>query len=102
MATKRIRCHCGGKPSCRLCGGTGKYDYDPGPMGYVPFRCPNCDGQRTLADDDGSRYPCSTCRGRDGGPGPPTAGGDVGRADQDPLRGVIAGFTHFDDEAASG
>jgi hypothetical protein len=29
----------------------------------MPFRCPNCDGQRTLPDEDGSRYPCPTCRG---------------------------------------
>ena len=62
MANKRIRCHCGGKPFCKLCGGTGKYEYDPGPQGYMPFRCPTCDGQRTLADDDGTRFPCPTCK----------------------------------------
>lgn len=63
MAVKRIRCHCGGKSFCKLCGGAGRYDYDPGPLGYVPFRCPTCEGQRTLADDDGMRFPCPTCKG---------------------------------------
>jgi DnaJ-class molecular chaperone len=62
MAIKRIRCNCGGKPMCKLCAGTGKYDYDPGPMGYMPFRCPTCEGQRTLADDDGTQFPCPTCK----------------------------------------
>ena len=61
---KRIRCHCGGLPSCRLCHGTGKYDYDPGPRGYVPFRCPTCEGRRNLADEDGATFPCPTCAGQ--------------------------------------
>jgi DnaJ-class molecular chaperone len=61
---KKIRCHCGGRPSCQLCHGTGKYDYDPGPRGYVPFRCPTCDGRRQLSDEDGTVYPCPTCRGQ--------------------------------------
>jgi DnaJ-class molecular chaperone len=60
---KKIRCHCGGQPSCKLCRGAGKYDYDPGPKGYVPFRCPTCEGKRQLADDDGTQYPCPTCKG---------------------------------------
>ena len=59
---KKIRCHCAGKASCRLCQGMGKYEYDPGPMGYIPFRCPTCEGQRNLADDDGTQYPCPTCK----------------------------------------
>jgi len=62
MAVKRIRCHCGGKSFCKLCGGSGKYEYDPGPHGYVPFRCPTCEGQRTLTEDDGTRFPCPTCK----------------------------------------
>jgi hypothetical protein len=62
MATKRIRCHCGGKSFCKLCGGTGKYEYDPGPRGYMPFKCPTCDGERTLVEDDGTRFPCPTCK----------------------------------------
>jgi DNA-directed RNA polymerase subunit RPC12/RpoP len=33
-------------------------------MGYIPFRCPNCEGKRILADDDGTTYPCATCRGQ--------------------------------------
>jgi hypothetical protein len=61
---KKIRCHCGGRPSCLLCRGKGTYDYDPGPMGYIPFRCPNCEGRRTLSDDDGTQYACATCKGQ--------------------------------------
>ena len=61
---KKIRCHCGGLPSCKLCHGTGKYDYDPGPRGYIPFRCPTCDGRRTLTEEDGTTYECPTCRGQ--------------------------------------
>ena len=61
---KLIRCHCGGRASCRLCHGAGKYEYDPGPRGYVPFRCPTCEGKRSLRDDDGTEYPCPTCTGQ--------------------------------------
>jgi DnaJ-class molecular chaperone len=61
---KKIRCHCQGKPSCLLCKGTGKYDYDPGPRGYVPFQCPTCEGRRVLKDDDGTEYNCLTCKGQ--------------------------------------
>jgi hypothetical protein len=61
---KLIRCHCGGRPSCRLCRGTGKYEYDPGPRGYVPFRCPTCEGRRNLRDDDGTEFACPTCAGQ--------------------------------------
>ena len=32
---KNLKCHCGGQPSCQLCHGAGKYDYDPGPRGYT-------------------------------------------------------------------
>jgi hypothetical protein len=62
MALKKIRCHCRGKSFCKLCGGTGKYGYDPGPMGYLPFQCPTCDGKRELIEDDGSRFLCPTCK----------------------------------------
>ena len=62
MAVKQIRCNCGGKAMCKLCGGAGKYAYDPGPQGYMPFRCPTCEGQKVLADDDGTRFPCPTCK----------------------------------------
>jgi DnaJ-class molecular chaperone len=60
---KQIRCNCGGKPFCKLCLGKGKYDYDPGPRGYIPFQCPTCAGKQTLADEDGTPpYPCPTCK----------------------------------------
>lgn len=73
---KKIRCHCGGKASCRLCHGLGKYDYDPGPRGYVPFYCPNCEGKRVLSDDDGTQFKCPTCKGEGviDPAHPPTAG----------------------------
>lgn len=64
MATKKIRCWCGGRPSCRLCHGAGKYEYDPGPQGYVPFRCPTCQGTRTVKEEDGTTEPCPTCKGQ--------------------------------------
>jgi hypothetical protein len=63
MAKKLIRCHCGGKSECKLCNGTGKYEYDPGPHGYVPFRCPTCEGRRNLTEEDGTVYACLTCKG---------------------------------------
>jgi DnaJ-class molecular chaperone len=61
---KKIRCQCGGVPSCKLCQGTGKYEYDPGPRGYVPFRCPTCEGRRVLTEEDGTTYECPTCKGQ--------------------------------------
>ena len=64
MAIKKIRCHCGGLPICKLCGGQGKYDYDAGPAGYIPFRCPTCEGAGTLKDDDGVVFTCKTCNGQ--------------------------------------
>ena len=60
---RRIRCHCGKKPSCRLCNGTGRYEYTPGPMGYMPFPCPTCEGSKTLTEEDGTTYACYTCKG---------------------------------------
>jgi hypothetical protein len=30
----------------------------------VPFRCPTCEGRKTLADDDGTVYSCPTCQGQ--------------------------------------
>ena len=59
---KKIRCACGGQPACKLCGGAGKYDYDPGPRGYMPFKCPTCEGKKRLTDEDGASYPCITCQ----------------------------------------
>jgi DnaJ-class molecular chaperone len=64
MATvKQIRCHCAGKTDCKLCGGTGKYSYEPGERGYIPFRCPQCDGAKTVLLDGDERKPCLTCNG---------------------------------------
>jgi DnaJ-class molecular chaperone len=58
--SKQIRCHCQGIPGCRLCNGTGKYEYNPGPRGYIPFRCPTCEGKGKLPESD---LPCATCKG---------------------------------------
>ena len=60
---KKIRCHCAGKASCRLCQGVGKYEYDPGPMGYIPFRCPTCAGKGWLVEPGIETEKCPTCRG---------------------------------------
>ncbi len=62
MAVKKIRCHCGGKSFCKLCRGAGKYEYDTGPMGYLPFKCPTCNGDREVVEEDGDRFPCPTCK----------------------------------------
>ena len=59
---KRVRCHCGGDPECRLCRGTKVYDYTPGPRGWMPFNCPTCEG-RGSAERGGERKPCPTCVG---------------------------------------
>jgi hypothetical protein len=61
---KQIRCHCGGLPVCKLCGGTGKYPYSPDERGYMPFGCPTCEGQRVLKDEDGQVSQCPTCKGQ--------------------------------------
>lgn len=60
---KRIRCQCGGKPSCRLCEGTKFYQYEPGPRGYIPFRCPTCAGKGERREGTEPPEPCITCRG---------------------------------------
>lgn len=61
---RKIRCHCGGKESCLLCKGVGKYQYTPGHMGYMPFNCPTCEGKRNLSDEDGTIFACMTCNGQ--------------------------------------
>ncbi|MBX9579812.1 MAG: hypothetical protein K2X87_05840 [Gemmataceae bacterium] len=60
---RKVGCHCGGRSECRLCNGTGSYEYQPGPRGWLPFRCPTCDGRGTLADPANGPEPCPTCRG---------------------------------------
>ena len=60
---KKIRCHCGGRSSCRLCNGAGFYLYEPGPRGYIPFRCPTCEGKGRLEEPGLEPETCPTCRG---------------------------------------
>lgn len=57
---RTIHCHCGGRPECRLCHGTDTYQYQPGPRGWMPFRCPTCEGTGRGAGVDDK---CPTCRG---------------------------------------
>ena len=61
--TKRIKCHCGKRPSCKLCNGTGSYEYEAGPRGDIPFRCPTCEGKGWLAFPGIDLEKCPTCRG---------------------------------------
>jgi hypothetical protein len=58
---QKVGCYCQGNPACKLCGGAGKYDYEPGPRGWMPFPCPTCGGKRYL-NDPAPRTPCFTCR----------------------------------------
>lgn len=48
---------------CRLCDGTKFYAYEPGPRGWMPFRCPTCEGRGSIADSVTGREKCPTCRG---------------------------------------
>jgi hypothetical protein len=59
----KIACHCRGNPACKLCGGSGRYEYEPGPRGWMPFPCPTCVGKRTVAVDGRPAVECFTCRG---------------------------------------
>ena len=59
----RVRCHCGGRPSCRLCGGSRFYAYQPGPRGWLPFVCPTCEGVGRRDEPGLDPEPCPTCRG---------------------------------------
>lgn len=58
----RVRCHCHGKPDCQLCHGARFYPYEPGPHGWLPFRCPTCQGTGEIADKGGPKR-CYTCEG---------------------------------------
>ncbi len=58
---KMIRCWCDESPECNLCSGRGRYEYTPGRMGYMPFKCPTCEGRGELSDDGVTRQ-CMTCR----------------------------------------
>jgi hypothetical protein len=59
----QVRCPCRGNPECKLCGGAKFYAYEPGPRGWMPFRCPTCGGARTLPAEGGGTRPCVTCHG---------------------------------------
>ena len=58
-----IKCACGGRASCRLCTGTGRYEYTPGPRGWMPFKCPTCDGKGRTAEAGVDPEKCPTCLG---------------------------------------
>ena len=60
---KTIKCHCGGRPSCKLCSGTQNFQYEAGPRGYLPFACPTCNGKGWLEEPGADRGKCFTCRG---------------------------------------
>ena len=60
---KKISCHCGGRPSCKLCNGTKYYMYEAGPKGYLPFRCPTCAATGWITEPGLEREKCITCRG---------------------------------------
>ncbi|MFM8274983.1 MAG: hypothetical protein ACKODX_22000 [Gemmata sp.] len=58
----RVRCACRGNAGCKLCLGSGVYDYEPGPRGWMPFACPTCAGAREVAAG-GAPQRCFTCSG---------------------------------------
>jgi DnaJ-class molecular chaperone len=59
----KVKCHCGKRPSCKLCNGTGFYEYAPGPRGWLPFKCPTCAGTGWVEEAGLPREKCFTCRG---------------------------------------
>jgi DnaJ-class molecular chaperone len=75
LMAKKIRCHCAGKPECKLCKGTGVYEYEVGPQGYLPFPCPTCQGKGILPNTE--KELCYTC---------------VGEGRVDPAKPPIKGF----------
>lgn len=74
----KVKCHCHRRSVCRLCNGSGYYQYQPGPRGWMPFRCPTCEGKRAIDDPEVGPEPCPTCRGT----------GQVDPADP-PTRGML-------------
>lgn len=62
MSVQKVRCPCLGNPACKLCGGSGVYDYEVGPRGLMPFTCPTCEGTGKMARD-GEEVTCVTCGG---------------------------------------
>ena len=61
--SNKIGCHCAGNPSCKLCSGTKFYQYEPGPRGWMPFKCPTCSGTGWAEFPGKEREKCPTCRG---------------------------------------
>ena len=61
---KKVGCHCAGNPNCKLCGGTKVYQYEPGPRGWMPFKCPTCAGTGSVEVPGKDREKCWTCRGQ--------------------------------------
>ncbi len=59
----KVSCHCGKKAPCELCHGSGQYDYEFGPAGWQPFRCPNCEGKGTVFVRGLENQRCRTCQG---------------------------------------
>ena len=60
---RSVRCHCNGNPECKLCHGEKFYQYEPGPRGWMPFRCPTCEGKGVLSNGPGGEQSCFTCTG---------------------------------------
>ena len=52
----QLRCPCRVNPRCALCRGAKFYDYTPGDRGWMPFKCPTCQGSGQLDGQD-----CVTC-----------------------------------------
>jgi DnaJ-class molecular chaperone len=61
----RIRCQCLGTAGCKLCDGSGYYNYEPGPMGWQFISCPTCLGTRSIPNPaaPGQTMTCFTCKG---------------------------------------
>lgn len=58
----QVRCPCHGNPECQLCHGEKFYPYQPGPQGWMPFRCPTCQGTRVVRNARGQEEACFTCQ----------------------------------------
>lgn len=81
MSIHKVRCPCLGRfPECKLCSGSQFYDYEVGPRGWIPFKCPSCGGTRTLPNAEGSEpRRCPTCEGNGTiDPGYPPHGDNAG------------------------
>lgn len=77
---QRVRCRCHGNPACKLCRGEKFYAYQPGPRGWLPFRCPTCEGAGVVRNGATAEAVCCTCdRAGSVDPGyPPYAPGWLG------------------------